>query len=178
MRIVVLICLMVLSILTHATSFEKIGQEIDDSVITTKIKAEYTKESLLNPFKISVTTNKGIVHLDGYVDNKKAYAKAIDIATNTHGVDKVDAKKLLIKKVNTRLTDAYITTKAEATILKTKIAKDESIPLVGIKVTTKNGVITLTGKVKKASSIDTLINAIKKINGVKQVISKIEVNSL
>lgn len=177
MKKILVLLLILVSTLTQATNLKSVGQTIDDSVITTKIKASFTKEPSLNPFKISVTTQNGAVYLSGFVDDKTAFEKAINIARSTAGVKKVNSNKLTIAKMNSKLTDAYITAKVEATILKEKIVKDESIPLVRIGASTKNGVVTLTGTVKKGASIDTLINAIQQIEGVKYVISKITVSS-
>ncbi|MCA0402366.1 MAG: BON domain-containing protein [Proteobacteria bacterium] len=154
----------------------KIEHQISDSVITTKIKAKYTKDKNLNPLKISVHTQDAVVYLKGNVKNKEAFIKALTLAKETKGVKTVDAEDLIIKEVNTAFTDAYITAKVEAAVLKAKVLDDESIPLVGINASTENGTVTLTGKVKKDKSIVAIIKRVSRIRGVKKVIANLKVN--
>lgn len=159
----------------HAGDLKSIEQNISDSVITTKITAKITESKRLNPFKISISTEKGIVTLKGHVNDKKAYVEALRLVKKTAGVKGIETDGLDIKRVNTGFTDAYITTKVEATILKAKVLDDESIPLVGINAKTKNGVVTLSGEVKSKQSIAAIVKRTSALRGVKQVISHLKV---
>ncbi len=170
-----LICLFSIGTL-QAADMKKLEAEWSDAVITTKITSKYTESKSLNPLKITVTTEHGAVTLDGYVKNKAAMREALRLAKKTQGVKSVNAKHLQIKRVNTAFTDAYITTKVEGAILKAKILDDESIPLVGIKATTNNGVVTLSGEVKHSQSIAPLLKRVLAVKGVKQVVSHLHVN--
>lgn len=154
-------------------SLKKFGQEFSDSFITTKITAKYTKDRDLNPLKISVSTRNGIVSLTGYVKNNAAFVKALRLAKATKGVKTVEVDDLIIKQVNTSLTDAYITAKVEAAILKAKVLDDESIPLVGINATTSNGIVSLTGTLKHKKSITSVIKRVSAVRGVKRIISQL-----
>ncbi|WP_028388563.1 BON domain-containing protein [Legionella fairfieldensis] len=161
----------------HAeNTMQELEQQLSDSVITTKIKAKYTKKRDLNPLKISVSTKDGVVTLKGYVKNKQALVDALKLAKVTAGVKRVEADDLLIKQVNTALTDTYITAKVEAAILKAKVFDDESIPLVGINASTINGAVTLSGKVKQDKSIIAIIKRVSAIRGVKKIISQLQVD--
>lgn len=75
------------------------------------------------------------------------------------------------------LMDAYITAKVETAVLKAKILDDESIPIVGINAVTKDGIVTLTGTVKKESSIIAIVKHVSRIKGVKKIISKLKVKA-
>jgi len=68
---------------------EGTGEYIDDSVITTKIKAELAADDFLKSFEISVESRKGIVQLSGFVDSQKAVNKAGQIARGVQGVKSV-----------------------------------------------------------------------------------------
>ena len=59
---------------------ESTGQYVDDSVITTKVKAAIFKESSLKTLQIKVTTYKGIVQLSGFVDSAQSVTKAGEVA--------------------------------------------------------------------------------------------------
>lgn len=160
----------------HTPHLKKIEENLNDSVITTKLTAKFTKDKLLNPLKIFVSTNHGRVTLKGHVKNKEAFIEAIKVTKATKGVRSVNADQLEIKPVNTTFTDAYITAKAETAILKAKVLDDESIPLVGINAKTENGVVILSGQVKHLTSIKLIIKRVSAVHGVKKVISKLRVS--
>lgn len=157
-------------------TLQSIERGISDSVITTTITAKYTKSRVLNPLKIYVTTNKGVVKLSGDVRSKKAFVEALRVAVNTRGVKQVDTDDLEIAKVNSGFTDAYITARVETAVLKAKVFDDESIPLVGINAHTKNGEVTLTGTLPNESTLSAVLKRVNKIGGVKKIISNITIN--
>ena len=159
----------------QANNLQKIEQDISDSLITAKITAKFAENTHLNPLKISISTDHGIVRLDGYVTNKEALIDALRIAKNTAGVTSVHAGNLHIKKVNSKLTDAFITAEVETAVLKAKVLDDESIPLVGINATTTNGVVTLSGNVASAQSIASIIKRVNELRGVKKIITKLQI---
>ncbi|MFA7281454.1 MAG: BON domain-containing protein [Sterolibacterium sp.] len=68
------------------TKHEGTGQYIDDSVITTKVKAAILEEKTLKVAEINVETFKGAVQLSGFVSSQAAASKAVEIARNVGGV--------------------------------------------------------------------------------------------
>ena len=68
---------------------EGAGEFVDDSVITTKVKALLAEDDFLKSFQISVETYKGTVQLSGFVDSQKAVDKAGEIARGVKGVKSV-----------------------------------------------------------------------------------------
>jgi osmotically-inducible protein OsmY len=75
---------------------EGTGEYVDDSVITTKVKAQLAADDFLKSFQIGVETRKGIVQLSGFVDSQQAVNKAGQIARGVGGVKSV--KNSLIVK--------------------------------------------------------------------------------
>jgi osmotically-inducible protein OsmY len=69
---------------------ESTGELLDDSAITSKVKADILKEPSLKVSEISVKTFKGEVQLSGFVDSEAAIYKAIEIAWQVRGVKGVD----------------------------------------------------------------------------------------
>jgi len=66
------------------------GDEVTDSWITTKVKAQFIGVDALKGSDLSVDTNQnGVVTLTGTVPNERARAKAIEIVRTTKGVRKV-----------------------------------------------------------------------------------------
>ncbi|MBE0602385.1 MAG: BON domain-containing protein [Deltaproteobacteria bacterium] len=76
---------------------EGTGEYIDDSAITTKVKAEILGESTLKVFQINVETFKGEVQLSGFVDTAEKVKKAGEIARGVKGVKSVK-NNLIVKK--------------------------------------------------------------------------------
>jgi osmotically-inducible protein OsmY len=94
-----LVVLMMLAAFVACASTPKqssTGEYIDDSVITTKVKALLAADDFLKLFEIGVESRKGIVQLSGFVDSQKAVDKAGQIARGVQGVKSVK-NDLIIK---------------------------------------------------------------------------------
>ncbi len=76
---------------THetASTHETVGEYIDNSVITTKVKAALLDEPSLKSFQISVKTYKDIVQLSGFVDSAQSVRRAGEVALGVQGVSSV-----------------------------------------------------------------------------------------
>ncbi len=68
---------------------EGTGEYIDDSVITTKVKAAILDEPTLKSAEIKVVTFKGVVQLSGFVAEQASAVKAADLARGIKGVNSV-----------------------------------------------------------------------------------------
>jgi osmotically-inducible protein OsmY len=68
---------------------EGTGEYIDDSAITTKVKAAIFNEATLKSAEINVETFKGVVQLSGFVSSKAAESKAVEVARSVGGVKSV-----------------------------------------------------------------------------------------
>jgi osmotically-inducible protein OsmY len=65
------------------------GQYVDDTTITTKIKADILGEPTLKVLQINVETMQGVVQLSGFVDSKQSEDKAVALASRVRGVTSV-----------------------------------------------------------------------------------------
>lgn len=68
---------------------EGTGEYIDDSVITTKVKAEILKDEALKSSEINVETFKGVVQLSGFVNSQAAINRAVEVARSVKGATSV-----------------------------------------------------------------------------------------
>lgn len=68
---------------------EGTGEYVDDSVITTKVKAAILNEPTLKIAEINVETFKGVVQLSGFVSSQAAANKAVEVARGVGGVKSV-----------------------------------------------------------------------------------------
>jgi len=68
---------------------EGTGEFIDDTAITTKVKAAIFAEPGLKSAEINVETFKGIVQLSGFVHSQADINKAVEVARGVNGVKSV-----------------------------------------------------------------------------------------
>jgi osmotically-inducible protein OsmY len=101
-RNIVIRCLVLLMLVATLTACaatrtrESTGEYVDDSVITTKIKAQLANDDFLKSFQISVESRQGIVQLSGFVNSQEAVNKAGQIARGVEGVKSV-SNDLIVK---------------------------------------------------------------------------------
>lgn len=65
---------------------ESTGEYVDDTLITTKVKAAIFNEPTLKSAEINVETFKGVVQLSGFVKSHDDTHKAVSLANAVKGV--------------------------------------------------------------------------------------------
>ena len=68
---------------------EGTGEYVDDSVITTKVKAAIFNEPGLKVSEVQVETFKGVVQLSGFVSSRDDMKGAVRVASAVNGVKSV-----------------------------------------------------------------------------------------
>lgn len=68
---------------------EGTGEYMDDTVITTKVKAAIFNDPMLKVAEINVETFKGVVQLSGFVSSQAAANRAIEVTRTVGGVKSV-----------------------------------------------------------------------------------------
>ncbi len=68
---------------------ESTGQYIDDTAITTKVKAAILDDPTLKVAEINVETFKGAVQLSGFVRSPENITRAVEVARGIDGVKSV-----------------------------------------------------------------------------------------
>ena len=68
---------------------EGTGEYVDDTVVTTKVKAAIFNEPTLKSAEINVETFKGVVQLSGFVTSAAAESTAVAVAGKVGGVKSV-----------------------------------------------------------------------------------------
>lgn len=91
-RISILVAAVALTAVTGCASTQKqesTGQYVDDSAITTKVKAAIFNEPTLKSAEINVETFKGRVQLSGFVSSQASIDRAVVVARGVGGVRSV-----------------------------------------------------------------------------------------
>ena len=94
-----LICIVLVAAFVGCASTTKkasTGEYIDDSVITTKVKAALVEDPMTKAYQINVETFKGEVQLSGFVDSAQSVKKAGEVARGVKGVTSVK-NNLIVK---------------------------------------------------------------------------------
>jgi hyperosmotically inducible protein len=73
----------------QALTGETMGQNIDDTTITTSVKTKLAAEKGITLTRVQVDTNRGVVQLTGVVDSAGDRSKAEQIARGVGGVKSV-----------------------------------------------------------------------------------------
>ena len=65
---------------------ETVGSYVDDSAVTTKVKAKFAEDPTVSAMAIKVDTMKGVVQLSGFAKSGEERMMAERLARNTNGV--------------------------------------------------------------------------------------------
>lgn len=74
-----------------------IGNKVDDSIVTTQVKAALLADANIKSLDIAVVTRQGVVQLSGFVNNQIQIERAIEVARGIEGVSRV-SNEMSIKK--------------------------------------------------------------------------------
>lgn len=144
-----------------------LGTEIDDGVLTTRVKSALLDDASVKSFDLKVETRKGEVMLSGFVDNWSQVERAISVTRSVSGVKSVDNKvsfKGAATSLGNKVDDAVITTKVKAALL-----ADPSIKSLDIAIVTRQGGVQLSGFVNNQTQIDRAIEVARSIDGVSNI---------
>ena len=143
--------------------------ERSDAWLTAKVKTTLLFHRNVSAMT-EVSTKDGVVTLKGEADNKAEKDLAAEYANDIDGVKSVNnmmtVGKSPKKKQTTmaKIDDASITAQ-----VKTSLLYHRSTSGLKTSITTKNGVVTLTGKARNAAEKDLAAKYANNVNGVKSV---------
>lgn len=159
-----------------ASNAAQSGNAVSDTLITTKIKSSLATNNVTHATTISVETNNGHVVLSGTANSNTEAATAVQIAESTKNVKDVDASNLNVAGSNQPLTDSYITAKVKGLFIRNNLMPNTpNVPVTSISVETQQGVVYLSGTVKRHSQIIKAVKLAKSVDGVTNVIHTLKV---
>ncbi|WP_041686325.1 molecular chaperone OsmY [Pseudocitrobacter corydidari] len=150
------------------SSMNKVGNFMDDSAITAKVKAALVDHDAIKSTDISVKTENKVVILSGTVDNQSQSDQATSLAKGVEGVSSVE-NKLTIREGKADSMKGYAGDAATTSEVKAKLLADDIVPSRKVKVETTDGVVTLTGTVESKAQVERAESIAKAIDGVKSV---------
>ena len=144
-----------------------IGTEIDDSVVSTRVKSALLADPDIKGFDFKIATSKGEVQMSGFVDNQSQLERALVVAHAVEGVKSVDNKVSLKgapTTIGNKVDDSIVTTQVKAALL-----ADANIKSLDIAAVTRQGVVQLSGFVNNQTQMDRAIEVARGIEGVSSV---------
>ena len=144
-----------------------IGTELDDGLLTSRVKAALLDNLDIKSFDIKVKTRKGEVMLSGFVDNQAQIDHAVTVARSVPGVLAIDNKVSLKgapTSIGTKVDDTVITTRVKAMLM-----ADEGVKSADIAVVTRDGNVQLSGFVNNQGQIDRALEISGGVEGVTKV---------
>jgi osmotically-inducible protein OsmY len=160
--------------------------QVSDATITASVKMRLLWNRHTDGLDIAVTTHRGAVTLEGVVDDAVKRDLAGEIAANTHDVRAVDNRLRImagsgptvgqkvgkaVDKAGAVLSDTWITTKVNAVL-----GNSDEVDSTEIKVSTKDGVVTLDGRVASAFERTRAPEIVADVVGVRQVENRLSIS--
>jgi hyperosmotically inducible protein len=150
-----------------------IGTEVDDSVITTKVRSALVSNEEIKSLDIKVETHKGEVMLSGFADNQGQIDRSIAVASGVEGVKSID-NKLSLKEgkqtVGNKIDDSVITARVKSAML-----ADPTMKSLDVSVTTRKGEVQLSGFVDNDLQLTRAVEVATGIDGVSSVVNHMSI---
>ena len=152
-------------------SINKVGDFMDDSTITARVKAALIDHKDINSGDISVKTENKVVTLSGDVTSAEQKSQALSVAKEVKGVSHVNDKLTVHHKSSseTATLKGYAGDTAITSEVKAKLLADDIVPSRNVKVETNAGAVRLTGTVASAAQAERAAEIAKAVSGVKSV---------
>lgn len=154
-------------------SSSSVGNVIDDSLITTRIKSALMANPKINSYDFKVETRKGDVLISGFVNNQVE----IDMATVL--IKAVDGVKTIQNNVVLKNGSTTIGNKVDDGItsgrVKAALLADPSIHSLDIRVVTRMDEVQLSGFVNNQQQLDLAMQLAAHVQGVQKVSSEMQI---
>lgn len=150
-----------------------VGTEIDDTVVTTRVKSALLEDQEFKGFEFKVETRKGKVQLSGFVDTQAMADRAIVVVRSISGVKDVEnGMTVKVGKVTmgNQVDDTVITAKVKSALL-----ADPSVKGTDIAVVTSKGKVQLSGFVNSQTQIDRAISVARTVENVDSVVNEMSI---
>jgi len=150
-----------------------VGTEIDDSVVTARVKAALLEDRDVKSFEIKVETRKGEVQLSGFVDTQARIDYAMALTRKVEGVKGVENGMSLKDgkaSVGNSVDDGIVTAKVKSALL-----ADPGVKSFDIAIVTRKGEVQLSGFVDNQAQVDRAIDISRGVEGVQSISNQMRV---
>lgn len=156
------------------SSLNKVGDFMDDSTITARVKAALIDDKNIRSSDISVKTENKVVTLSGSVDSAEQKDLAVNAAKTVKGVTTVNDQLNVVAEKSASL-EGYAGDTAITSQVKAKLLADDIVPSRKVTVETRDGTVHLSGAVDSRQQADRAADIAKAVSGVKNVENNLSV---
>lgn len=156
------------------SSLNKVGDFMDDSTITARVKAALIDDKNIRSSDISVKTENKVVTLSGSVDSAEQKDLAVNAAKTIKGVTTVNDQLNVVAEKSASL-EGYAGDTAITSQVKAKLLADDIVPSRKVTVETRDGTVHLSGTVDSRQQADRAADIAKAVSGVKNVENNLSV---
>ena len=150
-----------------------VGTEIDDTIVTSRVKAALIADKEVKEFDIKVETRKGVVLLSGFVDSQMRIERVLTDTRAVAGVKGVENGMTLKEgrvTVGNSVDDSIVTTR-----VKTALLSEAGVKGIDIGVVTRKGKVQLSGFVDNQTQIDRAMSVTRAVEGVQSVVNEMSI---
>jgi osmotically-inducible protein OsmY len=154
----------------------------DDARITSSIQSKYFISERLKGRHVNVSSNAGVVTLNGDVGDENERAEALLLARTTDGVRRVEdsltvpaPRAAAAPAAASPATPAADTDDAIGARVKSQLSSDAQVKGAAIDVTAKSGVVLLQGTVPSGAVKQRALTVARGTDGVTQVVDRLRV---
>jgi len=151
------------------------GEQIDDTVITSKVKSALIADPITKAHQIDVEVFRGVVQLNGFVDSAANRDQATKVARGVGGVTEVRNNLQLQtapRSASVATDDAGITSSVKSALI-----ADNRTKAGQINVETRAGVVQLSGFVNNAEAKTAAGQLASGVANVKRVDNQLDVKT-
>jgi len=157
-----------------AAPSSSMGDVIDNTVVTARIKSALMANPKINSYDFKVSTREGEVLLSGFVDSQAQLDLALDTVRAVEGVKTVKnnvALKIGSATLGNKVDDGITTARVRAALL-----ADSSIKSLDIRVVTRLETVQLSGFVTNQQQMDRAMQLAAAVQGVRQVSNEMRIS--
>lgn len=150
-----------------------VGTQIDDTVVTAKVKSALLADPDIKGFDIKVETRKGVAQLSGFVDNPAQIDRVIAAARAVEGVKSIENGMTLKDgktTVGNQVDDGIVTAR-----VKTALLADPGMKSLDVAVLTRKGDVQLSGFVNNQMQMDRAVELARTVDGVQRVTNEMSI---
>jgi hyperosmotically inducible protein len=150
-----------------------IGTDVDDTVVTSRVKTALLNDAEVKSLDIMVETRKGEVMLSGFTENQMQIERGVQVARGVAGVKSVE-NKLSVKNagqtMGSKIDDSVITMGVKSALM-----NDAAMKSMDVAVVTSKGEVQLSGFVDNATQVGRAASLAQAVAGVTSVVNHLEV---
>jgi osmotically-inducible protein OsmY len=153
---------------------------VTDATLTAKVKSNLLWNEHVSGTDIAVSSENGVVTLEGSVGSEAERDLAVQLSRNTDGVESVQnrltvlgtqkAEASMVDKAATAVGNTFLTGKVKAALMSSK-----GMEGADVNVSSEQGTVTLTGTVTSKQQENHVLEVVNNVQSVEKVISKLQI---